>query len=419
MTHNQNLPSRIAWRYLKSKKSHSTVTVIAVVAICGVAVATAAIICVLSVFNGFRDIMAGRLDNLSPDVIVTPMRGKVMSNPDSVVEVIKRNPKVEIAMETLTDNALALFDSREMPVTLKGVDFENYGKLSNIHRLLTEGSVYPQEAIEETVDDYKYRGLVSIGMAIRLNIQSDEEDILLFAPRREGRVNLSNPAASFITDSLTATGIFQTNQSEIDESTVIVPIELARDMFQYEGEASAIEIKVKPGYGAADVGNELKEALGQDFQVKDRLEQQEVNFRMISIEKWVTFLMLFFILVIASFNIISTLSMLVIEKRNSNKTLHSLGMSKRQIGRIFWWESVYITILGGGAGIVLGVVLCLLQEHFQFIRMNGDPSTLIVSAYPVAVEWMDILITMIPIMLIGLVSAWITSQFAKGKLRNS
>lgn len=411
------LPASIAWRYLRAKKSHSTVSIIAAVSIAGVAVSTAAIVCVLSVFNGFRDVLAGKLDTMSPDIIVTPARGKVFTQTDSLLDAVARCKDVMIASPTLTDNALAYFDTREMPITLKGVDFDAFSNITDVKKILLSGGRYP------TFPDFpdngeSYEGLVSIGTSIRLDINDDDSKLLLFAPRREGRVNMANPAASFIMDSISVTGIFQANQSQFDDNMVIVPIQLARDIFLYDSETSAIEIKVKPGADPEKTARILERLLGSQYMIKDRLQQQDINFQMISIEKWITFLMLFFILAIASFNIISTLSMLVIEKRDSIRTLHSLGMTRRNIGHIFWWESIFVTLTGGFAGIVLGMVLCLLQQHFGLIKMNGDPSSLVISVYPVVVKASDIAATFIPITATGLLTAWISARFAKSRIKS-
>lgn len=412
MRSNWRLPPAVAWRYLWSKKSHSTVSAIAAVSIVGIAVATAAIVCVLSVFNGFRDVLAGKLDTMSPDIVVTPAAGKTFADADSLATALKKEAGVEIASPVLTDNALAYFDSREMPVTLKGVDFSTLDRITGIRSVLLPESRYPRRDPEGDT----FEGLVAIGPAMRLNLYSDAGSVLIFAPRREGRINMANPAASFLTDSIIPTGIFKSDQQQFDENMVIVPISLARDLFQYDSEASAIEIKVSSGSDPAKVARRLEKSLSPRFEVKDRLRQQEINFRMISIEKWITFLMLFFILAIASFNIISTLAMLVSDKQQSIRTFHSLGMTRRDVGCIFWWESIFITLVGALSGIILGVILCLLQQHFGFIRMNGDPSSLVISVYPVALQISDIAVTMVPVALIGIITAWISARFAKSRI---
>lgn len=400
----------IAWRYLVSKKSHSAVGAISVVSICGMAVATAAIICVLSVFNGFKGIIADRLDTLSPDIIAVPLKGKVFEDADSIAKRIENIDGVEIASPTLTDNALALCKSREMPATLKGVDLNNFRKITALDSLIIDRSAQ----VASIPDSESSDAIFSIGAAAGISAVPEDE-VLLFTPIREGRVNLSNPAASFLTDSVRVTGVFRSDQSQFDENLVIVDIDLARELLQYDSEASAIEILASPGADIDRLTSEISKMIGPGFAVKDRLRQQEMNFRMISIEKWVTFLLLFFILVIASFNIISSLSMLVIEKENSISTLRAMGFSRRGIGSIFFWESIFVTIIGGISGIAIGIILTLMQEHWGLIKLQGDPGTLTVASYPVHLDPADILITMMPIVIIGFATALITATYARAR----
>lgn len=405
------LPARIAWRYLRAKKSHSAVGAISIVSICGVAVATAAIICVLSVFNGFKSVIAERIDTLAPDVMVTPASGKVIANADSLAAELLQIPGVETAMPSILDNALVIYNGQEAPVSLKGVDTAAYNKITSLPSLLLKDLPAPPPA----ADDDPPAATISIGMASRLGAYPGDR-LLLFTPRREGRVNLANPAASFIQDSVGVTGIYQAYQSEYDDNRIIVDIDLARDLFQYGSEASAIEVKAAPGVSSSALAEEIARTAGPEYIAKDRLRQQEMNFRMISIEKWVSFLLLFFILLIASFNIISSLSMLVLEKQKSMGTLAALGMSRRSIGAIFSWESVFVSLVGGLSGIAGGLILCLLQQHFGFIKIQGEPDSLIVTAYPVVVKAWDILATLIPILIIGLITSLITDAFARSRL---
>lgn len=417
----------IAWRYLISKKSHSAVGAISAVSICGMAVATAAIICVLSVFNGFRDVIASRLDAMSPDIMVTPAKGKVFSNPDSIAAVLSAMDGISLVMPSLTDNALAICGNREMPVTIKGVDMRSYRKLTALDSLLLSNSAEAEDLSNgaeaevlsngaEAEAEAKAEAFLSIGAASGL-ASSPGQEMLLFTPRRIGRVNLSNPAASFITDSVTVADVFRTDQSEFDENLVIIDIDLARNLLQYDNEASALEILTDKKIASEKITAAIESKLGEKFIVKDRMQQQEMNFRMISIEKWVTFLLLFFILIIASFNVISSLSMLVIEKQKSISTLRAIGFSTRGIGSIFFWESIFVTSCGGIAGILLGVSLTLLQQHFGFIKLQGDPSTLTVASYPVILNPTDILVTLIPILAIGIATAFITAAFARSRSR--
>ena len=408
------LSAAIAWRYLRSKKSHSAVGAISTVSICGMAVATAAIICVLSVFNGFMAAISERLDTLSPDVIVTPAKGKVFAEAEQLAAKVAKIKGVETATPTLTDNALAICDSREMPVTLKGVDREAYRRVTAVESLIKpdEGSYFSTGKGDGTTP----QGIISIGTASQLEALP-QSTILLFAPRREGRINPANPASSFLTDSVYVPGVYRSEQSEYDQNGIIVDLATARDLLQYSSEASAIEVKGTPGTDDASLTAAIASALGPDYVVKDRLRQQEMNFRMISIEKWVSFLLLFFILMIASFNIISTLSMLVLEKQNSMSTLTAMGMPAGRIGSIFAWESIYVSLIGGLSGILLGLALCLLQQHFGFITLPGAPGATYLRAYPVEVHFSDVALTLLPVAVIGAATALITARFAKSRIK--
>lgn len=402
------LPARIAWRYLRAPKSHSAVSAISIISVVGVAVATAAIICVLSVFNGFRSILSDKLDILAPDVMVSPSQGKTFADGDSLATVIAAIPGVEMALPAVVDNALAIVDAREMPITLRGVDYNRYPAITRVDSIITGGRTLASLGEKEVV--------ASVGVARQLGFYNGDVPMLIFAPKREGRVNLANPMASFLTDSVNVADIFQAMQTEYDENNVICDINVARDLFQYDTEATTIEVKAKPGTDVASLGTEISRRLGPDVTVKDRYRQQEMNFRMVEIEKWVTFLILIFILVIASFNIISTLCMLVLEKQQSMSTLLALGMSRRRIGSVFWWESMYVSLTGGISGVAVGLILCLLQQHFGLIRLGGDPATLVIQAYPVKVEFMDIIYSMIPVIIIGICTAWTAAAFARSRL---
>lgn len=404
------LPARIAWRYLRAPKSHSAVSAISIISVVGVAVATAAIICVLSVFNGFRSVLSDKLDILTPDVVVTPSVGKTFADGDSVASRIASIPGVELAVPAVVDNALAIVDGREMPVTLRGVDMKLYPKVTGIDSIMTGGSALADLGEKDVVP--------SVGVARQLNIYSTDTDMLIFAPKREGRVNLANPASSFLMDSVKVADIFQAMQSDYDEKDLICDISVARDLFLYDTEATSLEVKATPGTDPTKLAAAISSALGDKATVKDRYRQQEINFRMVEIEKWITFLLLIFILIIASFNIISTLCMLVLEKQDSMSTLSSLGMTRRNIGKIFWWESMYVALTGGIAGVAGGIILCLLQQYFGLIKLGGDPSALVIAAYPVKVEAGDILIALLPVILIGLLCAWTASTFSRSRLKD-
>lgn len=408
-----SLPAFIALRYLFSKKSHSAVGAITAVSITGMAVATAAMICVLSVFNGFRDLIGEYLDRMAPDIIVEPIHGKVIPQADSLAARLSLLPEIAVATPTLADNALIIANSHEMPVFLKGVVPEDYVKITETKHLIRKDE---GRMLHAGMDDGLPETTVAIGIAAQLKIYPGDH-ILLFAPRRKGKVNMANPLSSFITDSLKVAGIFRANQSDYDENRLLVDLPTARRLFQYSDEASAIELAIKPGMEPEAVMQKISRQLGTSFSVKNRARQQEMNFRMIEIEKWVSFLLLGFILLIASFNIISSLSMLVLEKESSLSTLRALGMSERRIGSVFAWESIFVAVAGGICGIILGVILCLIQQHFGIIRI-GDGASTLVPAYPVVLEWRDLLVTLLPVAAIGGLTAWITAAFVRTRINS-
>lgn len=412
---NKNPCAAIAWRYLISKKSYAAIGTITTVSVCAMAIATAAIICVLSVFNGFRQVIGEKLDTLAPDLMVTPVKGKTFAEADKLTRSISATRGVQIATPTLSDKALMISNSREMPVTMKGAYLDDYAKVTAVRSLIPRDyGHYPSDKSDLDVTGDSPAGVISVGVASRL--QSFPGDAaLIFAPKREGRVNLANPAASFYTDSLSISGVYRSDQSQYDEDGIIVPIDMARRLFMYTTEASAIEIKLQPGADTDAVQSAIAAKIGPEFIVKNRLQQQSMNFRMISIEKWVSFLLLTFILIIAGFNIISSLTMLVIEKEDAIRTFRALGMSRRSVGTVFAWESLYVSMAGGIAGILLGVGLCLLQQHFGLIKIAGNADMTIMKAYPVAVEWADIAATAGISLILATMTALITAAFARSK----
>ena len=406
----RNVPFNIALRYLFGKKSHSAVNAIAIVSVAGVAVATAAVVCVLSVFNGFQSVLSGRLDWLVPDLLVTPSEGKTIANGDSLAAEIGKLNGVELSTPTLTDNALGFFNGRETPVTLKGVVPDQYSKITKIDSLRVAQGNTLQDA--ETANP----ALISIGVAYKLSLFERELPLTVFAPKRTGRFNPANPAAAFVMDSLYVADVFQSMQEEYDENTIITDISTVRDLLLYDREATAIEIKVSSGADIDDVFQTVATMLGNKYTVKNRLMQQQLNFRMVQIEKWMTFLLLFFILVIASFNIITTLSMLVLEKEDSMRTMSAIGMSNKSISSVFRWESVLVSMIGAGTGLAIGTILCLLQQEFGFITIANGSIDTIPMAYPVRLEATDLLITLLTISVITAICAWVAGSFAKSRI---
>ena len=405
-----HLPLHIALRYLRSKKSHSAVNIISIVSVCGVIVATAAIVCVLSVFNGFSKLIHSKLSMLDADIAITATLGKTIADADSVAAVARGVAGVEMALPVVEDNALAMFFNYQMPVTLKGVP-EGYDSLTNIRSTIIDGKYL----LDDGISQYS---VIAIGPALTLNVRPDYlKMVSLYAPRRRGNINLANPATALRSDSVFVSGVFQIEQNKYDRNTMFVSIEMARRLFDYTTQATAVELRLAPGANEPAVMAALTVALGEQYTVKNRLMQQAEAFRMVNIEKWVTFLLLGFILVIATFNVIGALSLLIIEKSDSIDTFRNLGASNKLIIRIFVMEGWVISLLGAVLGIVLGLALCLIQEHFGLIEMQGNAATLIITAYPVAVQWTDLLVVLALSLAVGALTSLVTKLIMRRKLR--
>lgn len=390
-----NFPFYIAKRYLFSKKSHNAVNIISVVAVCGVAVATMATVCSLSVLNGFRGLVTEMFGFFDPELKITPVKGKVFDSNTVMFQEVRSLPEIDLIAESLEDNVMINYRGRQGLAILKGVSDE-FVSLVNFGTILIDGDTI----LKNEVNDF---ALLGLGIANSIGVNAGFVfPMEIDAPKRNVRVNLSNPIASINREYAYIGGVFQVNQAVYDENYVIAPIHLARDLFDYEKEVSALEIKLKAGASIKEAQAKIQKTVGDDFYVKDRYRQQEDVFKMINIEKWVTFFILVFILLIAAFNIIGSLSMLIIDKQADVITLRNLGADNRRISGIFLFEGWMISASGAVAGIVLGVLLCLGQQHFGWLRLgNGNFS---VNAYPVIISLSDLLFVLITVLLIGFFS---------------
>jgi len=404
-----SLPLKIAWRYLVSKKGHQAVNIISIVAVCGVVVATAALICVLSVFNGFRGLIMGRLAMLDPQVAITATVGKTINDADSVIDAVAAIPGVERAIPVIEDQALAMYAQFQMPVRLKGVP-DDYNTMNDMDSVIVDG----EWKLRDQVSRFAVAGA---GPAIRLCVRPDFIGMVrLYAPQRQGRVNIANPMGAFRQDSVFVSGIFQLQQNSYDTDLIYVPLDMARDLFDYETEATQVEVKLAPGASEGQVMAAIARALGSGYQVENRLMQQREAYRLVNIEKWMAFLLLAFILVIATFNVISTLSLLIIEKDSSIATLRALGANDSQISRIFVLQGWLITLAGAITGVAIGLILCLCQQQFGWLRLSGDPANMIISAYPVEVQWPDVIITFALVAAVGLLTSIVTALIMRRRL---
>jgi len=399
---------RVALRYLFSKKTHNAVNVISTISIIGVAVATMAIVCVLSVFNGFTDLATAKISQLAPDLRVESTEGKTIASPDSLLRAIRAIEGVAAAAPTIEEHALAIYGDRQMPVLMKGVT-EAFDTITQLRSTIKEDGTFLL-----TDSGYGDFATLSVGAAIGLQAHPGVMRALtLNVPRRTGRINPANPAAAFRSDSLLVGGVFQTEQAEFDTDLVLIPLRAARQLLDYELEATAIEIKVSDGADTDRTGHRIAEALGDGFDVKNRVRQQDQSFKMIEVEKWITFFLLAFILIIASFNIISTMSMLIIEKEDNIHTMYAMGAPRKTITRIFILEGWLVSLLGGVSGIMTGVILCLAQQWGGFIKLGGNHEAMSIDVYPVRVEIPDLLAVIVLVALTGLITSALTSLLAR------
>lgn len=397
---------RIALRYLFSKKSRNAVNVISVISVLGVAVATMAIVCVLSVFNGFGGLAESHIASIAPQLRVAPSKGKVLADGDAVRNAVAAVDGVAQTTVILDEQALAIYNGLQLPVRVIGID-DNFDATTSFSKTIIDGDF----TLGDTL--YSYASL-SVGVANRLQAHPSLQQYMgIYTPRRAGRINPANPAAAFRADSLIVSSVFETDALNYDAECVIVPISSVRRLLDYDTQASAVGVKLAAGADEKVVKESLIRKLGADYTVLNRLEQHADSFRMIEIEKWITFLLLAFILVIASFNVISTLSMIVVEKEANIHTMKALGASKRQISRIFFIEGWIISAIGGLLGIVLGLCLCLLQEQFGLLKLSGNSSMLAVQSYPVIVKAIDVFAVLVLTIVIGWVTSYITSIFTR------
>lgn len=394
-----NLPFYIARRYLFSKKSHNAINIISMICVCGVVVATIALVCALSVYNGFNDLVAGMFSSFDPELKITPRTGKVFDPTTSDMQKVRELPEIAFFSETLQDNALIRYHDRQDVAIVKGVD-DAYQHLSRMDSALIDGSF----TLKDEVADY---ALLGVGLSSKLGARPGFASPLeLYVPKRNEKINLSNPSSSFSREYAYVGGVFMINQQVYDEGYMIVPLTLARELFHYDKEVSAIELKLAENADLSSIKKQIKTILGDEFIIQDRFEQQEASFKMMQIEKWMTFLILCFILAIALFNVVGSLSMLMIEKQDDVRTLRNMGASDSLIRRIFLFEGWMISGFGALIGIVIGLVLCLLQQSFGLIKLGQTAGAFIIDAYPVRVIFTDILVAFVTVAAIGFMAAW-------------
>ena len=406
-----NFPFYIARRYLFSKKSTHAINVISLISVLGVAVATMALVVVLSGFNGFSDLVASFFTNFDPQLKIEATKGKAMPADNPLLVKVKHLPGVEVATECVQDQALAVYHEKQAMVTVKGVE-DNFDSLTHISNIL-----YGDGDFTLHVANLQY-GVIGIRLAQDLGTGVTWQDYLqIYAPQREGQYDASNPTNAFVKDSLVSPGaLFQVKQSKYDQGYIITSIDFARRIFNRQGEVTSLELRMKPGVDIDNAKEEIQAMLGDKYKVLDRYEQQADTFNIMRIEKLFAYVFLTFILMVACFNIIGSLSMLIIDKKNDVITLRNLGATDGQIRRIFLFEGRMISAAGAVIGIVLGLILCWLQQTYGLVQLGDQAGNFVVNAYPISVHPEDILLIFLTVILVGWLSVWYPVRYMSRKL---
>lgn len=410
----RNFSFYVARRYMFSKKSVGAINVISFISVAGVAVGTMALVIVLSVFNGFHDLVASLFTNFDPQIEVVPVKGKTINADAPELDRIRHLDFVDVATDVVEDQAIAVYGDRQRMVTVMGVD-ENFDQLTNISDILYGDGDFTLRVAN------LYFGVPGIRLAQDLGLGARWTDYLkIYAPMRRGQLtDLDTPTDGFVVDSLLSPGVvYAVNQNKYDRDRIITSIYFARQLFDQGGMLSSLQLRLKPGTDLSTAKREIKAAAGEKFRVLDRFEQQADTFRIMQIEKVLAYVFLTFILIVACFNIISSLSMLIIDKKNDINTLHNLGANDRQIQSIFLYEGRIISAVGALIGIGLGLALCGLQQAFGFVKMGESSGTFIVNAYPVSVHYWDVLVVFITVILIGWAASWIPARRLRKQILN-
>ncbi|NDV47750.1 ABC transporter permease [Paludibacter sp. 221] len=402
-----SFPFYVARRYLFSRKSHNVVNIISGISSGGIAIGAMAMICVLSVFNGIDRTISDMFSAFDPELKITAVKGKTFSIDSPAFEALQNSPNVAVFSETIEENALLTFRQKQMPVTIKGVDETKFHQLTLIDSIMYDGEFMLH-------DGGFYRIVPGIGVAISLGLGAHFIDpVYIHAPKRTARINVLRPEKSLNSVGTYVSGIFMVEQLQYDDSYTIISIDQARELFEYDNNTvSAVELKLAEGINQEQAKKEIQRLLGNDYSVKDRYEQQESFYKIMKMEKWLAYFILSFILLIASFNIIGSLSMLIIDKKADIDTLRNLGANHRLIKRIFLFEGWLISIVGAVGGIILGLIICLIQQQFGLLKMGNSYLT---EAYPVVINMWDTLLVFATVLIMGFVASYYPVRYISNK----
>ena len=406
-----NFPFFIARRYIFSKKSHNAINIISGISVVGVAVATMALVCTLSVFNGFHDLVASLFTAFDPQLRITLAEGTTVEADDARLQELRKMDCVAVYTPVMEGQAMVVTGGQQHVVTIMGVA-DNFSKQTHIENIL-----YGDGSFVLHADVLEY-GVLGLQLAAKMNLSADfTEPLQVYAPKRGERVNMANPLSSFNHQELQSPGVvFMVQQSKYDANYILTSLGFAQRLFDQQGRISSVEVKLKKGTSLSQAKKEIQQLLGPKFMVQDRYEQQNEVFRIMRIEKLISYLFLTFILLVACFNIIGSLSMLMIEKKNDVQTLRSMGASDRQICRIFMFEGRMISLAGAVVGLLLGLLLCWLQQQYGFITMGQSEGSFIVEAYPVSVHPWDLALIFVTVILVGWAAVWYPVRYLSRNL---
>ena len=401
-----NLENHIAWRYLFSKKGHNAINIVSGISAAAVMVVTAAMVCVLSVMNGFGVLVERMFSEFDPALMVVPAEGTTLRTDTAPVVSLYAREDIEAVSMQLEQTALIRYKDHQLPARVMGVD-SLFEQTAHIDSIITDGFYSVWDGAFE-------RAVLGRGLAAQIGINAHFTGALhLYAPRRTERINLMRPDLSLLHEHAFIAGTFAVNQIDYDDQLMLVSLPLAQRLFEYdEHTASALRIQPREGVKISNLQSQIAKALGPGYRVLDRYEQQADFFRILKIEKLLTVLLLVFILLIALFNSIGSLSMLIIDKREDIRILSDLGADEPTIRRIFLTEGWLISTLGTIGGLVIGVLLCLGQQYFGWLKL-GSGAEYIISAYPVQVQAVDIVLVAVIVLVLGFVAAWYPTRKMK------
>ncbi len=401
----------IAKRYLFSKKSHHAINIISGISACGVATATMAMVCILSVFNGFQDFVADLFTAFDPELEITATEGASFSSTDKAVTALRKYDKIAVLSECVEGKALVVQGGQQVVVNVRGVEDNFLQQVSSEELFFGTG----QLVLDDGVKDY---GILGIQLAVRMGLQAEfEKPLTIYAPKKGERVNPQNPLSSFNARELYSPGVvFQVKQSKYDGSYILTSIRFARELLDRKGEVTSLHLRLKDDANVGRAKREIEKMLGEKFKVRDRYEQQEEVFHIMNVEKFIAYIFLTFILLVACFNIVGSLSMLMIDKKKDVETLRNLGADNKQICQIFMLEGRMISAFGAIVGIVIGVALCLVQQELGLITMGDAEGSFIRESYPVSIQVWDLVVVFFTVLIVGWLAVWYPVRYLSKSL---